>query len=45
MVCSECGKIKNRIEDYYNLSLTVKDIPSVYESLAKMVEGEVISDY
>lgn len=45
LVCQECGKIKNRIEDYYNLSLTVKDIKSVYDSLAKQVEGEVINDY
>lgn len=44
-MCSECGKVKNRIEDYYNLSLTVKDIPSVYESLKKQIEGEIISDY
>ena len=35
MVCQECGKVKNRIEDYYNLSLTVKDIKSVHESLKK----------
>jgi hypothetical protein len=33
MVCTECGKVKNRIEDFYNLSLTVKDIKSVYDSL------------
>lgn len=45
LVCQECGKIKNRIEDYYNMSLTVKDIKSVYDSLAKQVEGEVINDY
>lgn len=44
-MCQECGKVNNRIEDYYNLSLTVKDIKSVYDSLAKQVEGEVINDY
>lgn len=27
------------------MSLTVKDIKSVYDSLAKQVEGEVINDY
>jgi len=37
--------VKNRIEDYYNMSLIVKDIPSVYESLKKQIEGETISDY
>jgi len=33
LVCSECGKVKNRLEDFYNLSLTVKDIKGVYDSL------------
>ena len=37
--------MRNRIEDFYNLSLTVKDIKSVHESLQKLVEGEVINDY
>lgn len=45
LICSECGKVKNRLEDFYNLSLTVKDIKGMHESLAKLVEGEVISDY
>ena len=45
LVCQECGKVRNRIEDFYNLSLTVKDIKSVHESLQKLVEGEVINDY
>jgi len=44
-VCAECGKVRNRLEDFYNLSLTVKDIKGMHESLAKLVEGEVISDY
>jgi len=45
MVCSECGKVKNRQEDFYFLSLDVKDIKSVNESLSKQIEGEIISDY
>lgn len=45
MVCMECGKVKNRIEDFYNLSLTVKDIKSVQDSLDQLVKGEIISDY
>lgn len=44
-MCLECGKVKNRIEDFYNLSLTVKDIKSLYDSLQKQIEGEVINDY
>ena len=45
MVCTECGKVKNRHEDFLNLSLNIKDIKSVYESLQKQVDGETISDY
>lgn len=45
LVCPECGKIKNRIEDGLNMSLTVKDIKGVYASLDKQVEGEKISDF
>ena len=33
LVCKECGKVKNRLEDFYNLSLTVKDLKGVHESL------------
>ena len=45
IVCQSCGKVKNRLEDYYNLSLTVKDIKSVGDSLEKQVEGEIISGF
>lgn len=45
MVCSECGKVKNRVEDYYNLSLAVKDLKSIDESLNQLTAGEVISDF
>ena len=45
MVCTECGKVKNRLEDFYSLSCTIKDIKSVEESLKKQIEGEIISDY
>lgn len=45
MVCTECGKVKNRLEDYLNLSLPVKGVKSIEESLQKQVEGEIINDY
>ena len=37
VVCLECGTCKNRIEDFYNMSLTVKDIKSLYDSLQTQV--------
>ena len=45
MVCTECGKVKNRMEDYLNLSLPIKGVKSIEESLEKLIEGEVINDY
>jgi ubiquitin carboxyl-terminal hydrolase 34 len=40
-----CGRVQNRVEDFYNLSLPVKDFNNVYESLDKQIEGEEISDF
>lgn len=33
LVCKECGHAKNRLEGFYNLSLTVKDIKGMHDSL------------
>ena len=32
LICQQCGKVKNRLENFYNLSLEVKNLKSVYES-------------
>mmetsp|Transcript_33660 Transcript_33660/g.51962 ORF Transcript_33660/g.51962 Transcript_33660/m.51962 type:complete len:205 (+) Transcript_33660:5767-6381(+) len=45
LICNECGKVKNRIEDFLNLSLTVKGIKSMQDSLTKLISGEIINDY
>lgn len=45
IICKSCGKVSNRVEDFYNLSLAVKDRKHVYESLDKLIEGEVINDF
>ena len=45
MVCQECGFVRNRFEDFYNISLTVKERKSVEDSLKKAIEGETISDF
>lgn len=45
MICPNCGKVKNRIEDFFNLSLGIKGINSIGKALEKMIEGEVINDY
>ena len=45
MICSECGNRNIREEDFYNLSLEVRNLKSVFESLDKLTSGEIISDY
>ena len=45
MVCPGCGKVKNRIEDCYFLSIPVKGVNSIEKSFEKMIEGETIGDY
>ena len=45
MVCQECGKVKNRLEDLLNLSVPIKGVKSVEEAMSKLLEGEIISDY
>ena len=45
VVCLECGTCNNTIEDFYNLSLTVKDIKSMGDSLQKLIDGETINGY
>ena len=45
LVCKECGYSSNRFEDTLFLSLPVKDRKSVFESLDKLIEGEIINEY
>lgn len=45
MRCPECNYVKDRLEDFSNKTLTVKDHKSVEEALKAEVEGEKIDDY
>jgi ubiquitin carboxyl-terminal hydrolase 34 len=45
MRCKNCGNLRKSIEDFYNLSLEVKNQKTLTESLNKFVSGEIISDY
>ena len=45
LICQSCGKVKNRIELFYNLSLQVKGSTGIYDSLSKMAKGQTIEDY
>lgn len=45
MRCKNCGNLRKRLEDFYNVSLEVKNQKSVYDGLRQFVSGEIISDY
>lgn len=45
MTCSNCNFTKQRIEDYYILSVPVKKMNNLEESLNAYTDGEIISDF
>ena len=45
VICDECKTVSNRFEDFYNLTLEVKNINSLYESLNKLIEPEKIEQF
>ena len=45
MTCSNCSFVKQKIEDYYILSLPVKNFSKLEDSLNAYIDGEVISDF
>ena len=45
VICEECKTVSNRFEDFYNLTLEVKNMNSLYESLHKLIEPEKIEQF
>ena len=45
VICEECNNVSNRFEDFYNLTLEVKNIGSLYESLEKLIVPEKIEQF
>ena len=45
VICEECKHISNRFEDFYNLTLEVKNINNLNDSLQKLIVPEVIDDF
>jgi len=46
LICEEgCGSIKTKYEPFYNLSLEVKNLKDVYQSLEKYIVPEKIEEY
>ena len=45
LLCNECGNIIEKDEDFFLVSVEVKDKKDLNDSLNHMVKGEIISDY
>lgn len=44
-ICKSCGFTKNTLDDFYTLSLQVKNKTGVHDSLKGMLLGDVINDW
>ena len=45
LICGSCGRVRNHLELFYNLSLQVKGSSGIYDSLGGLVKGQTIEDY
>ena len=45
VLCQGCKHISNRFEDFYNLTLEVKNINNLNDSLQKLIIPEIIDDF
>ena len=43
--CKNCNNVNSKYEDFYNLSLEVKNQTSIYDGLKKFISPDIISDY
>ena len=45
VTCEKCNTVSYRFEDFYNLSLEVKNISNLYESMQQLIEPEKIESF
>ena len=45
VICESCKNASNRFEEFYNLTMEVKNITTLYDSLQKMIMPEKIDDF
>ena len=45
VICDSCKHVSNRFEDFYNLTLEVKNINNLTDSLHKLITPEKIEDF
>ena len=43
--CQSCGNVSATFEDYYTLSLEIKNQKTLYDALEKYIAGATVSDY
>lgn len=45
MICHGCGNIREREDIFYNLSVEVRNMKTIYDSFEKFITGEIIEDF
>ena len=45
VICQSCNHISNRFEDFYNLTVELKNINNLNDSLHKLIVPEIIDDF
>ena len=45
VICQKCKTVSNKFEDFYNLTLEVKNVGSLYESLQTLINPERIEEF
>ena len=45
LICSNCKHVRSREDTFYNISLEVKNMKTIHDSLEKFITGEVIDDF
>ena len=45
VVCKSCGNINSTYEDYFTLSLDIKNLKTIFEALNRFISGSEVSDY
>ena len=45
VICEQCKNVSNRFEDFYNLTLEIKNMNNLNESLNKFIEPEIIENF
>ena len=45
LVCQQCQNVRNKQEQFYNLSIPIKNLKNIHECFEKYIQGETISDF